>query len=589
MRFIVNIALLLALSLPAFAQPTSGNVRELSTLADLIALPQPIGIGRSFLIRGRSSIGDGGGGVFIYDSASTTATNRGTVFKPTNGDGRFVRQYSGDLDVKWFGAVGDNTADDLVPIQNAIDISTSGAQIKFPPGTYRISNVITGASDITLIGDGPNTSTIRTVSDSAPVIRFTDFSRFAVKNIALQGNRTNILHIIATGADVYYPLVERVFFTGVNTNSSAIFFDIPDNNPIYFPIVKDCVVNGGTAAPNVLSGSIGINFGGAGSTLTVGPRIYNTRIFNVHTGVRCDTVDTGVGIGLILDGIQIGARTGRGIHFISGSGHCWFLDTRFENGAIDVYVEFDAGTSDNFVSGTFSNASGTQIVDNGIRNGWWGTDGSGGVNNRLPNPLTLVSAPTLSSLSPNSLVTLNASRVTASVTGTSGQTVRHDGTTWAASSVISNDGTDATINGRLGVGTSPSQLLHISSGSPYLSIARTGGGARTFNIGVDASGRLSIDDATGGAVRYIMDTSGNFFPSSDSTLNLGGTANKFLNFHTVVVFFNNDPSIRSGSGSPEGVVAANVGSLYLRTDGGASTSLYVKEANDGVNTGWVAK
>lgn len=43
-----------------------------------------------------------------------------------------------------------------------------------------------------------------------------------------------------------------------------------------------------------------------------------------------------------------------------------------------------------------------------------------------------------------------------------------------------------------------------------------------------------------------------------------------------------------GTGSPEGVVTANVGSLYSRTDGGAGTSLYVKESGTG-NTGWVAK
>lgn len=46
--------------------------------------------------------------------------------------------------------------------------------------------------------------------------------------------------------------------------------------------------------------------------------------------------------------------------------------------------------------------------------------------------------------------------------------------------------------------------------------------------------------------------------------------------------------IYNGSGSPESVVTANVGSLYLRTNGGAGTTLYVKESGTG-NTGWVAK
>lgn len=44
----------------------------------------------------------------------------------------------------------------------------------------------------------------------------------------------------------------------------------------------------------------------------------------------------------------------------------------------------------------------------------------------------------------------------------------------------------------------------------------------------------------------------------------------------------------SGSGSPEGVVVAGVGSIWYRNDGGASTTLYIKESGAS-NTGWIAK
>lgn len=43
-----------------------------------------------------------------------------------------------------------------------------------------------------------------------------------------------------------------------------------------------------------------------------------------------------------------------------------------------------------------------------------------------------------------------------------------------------------------------------------------------------------------------------------------------------------------GTGSPESVVTANVGSLYLRKDGSTSTTLYVKTSGTG-STGWSAK
>lgn len=47
------------------------------------------------------------------------------------------------------------------------------------------------------------------------------------------------------------------------------------------------------------------------------------------------------------------------------------------------------------------------------------------------------------------------------------------------------------------------------------------------------------------------------------------------------------PRIVSGTGSPEGVVAAPVSSTYHRTDGGTNTATYRKESGAG-NTGWVA-
>lgn len=48
-------------------------------------------------------------------------------------------------------------------------------------------------------------------------------------------------------------------------------------------------------------------------------------------------------------------------------------------------------------------------------------------------------------------------------------------------------------------------------------------------------------------------------------------------------------TISAGSGSPEGVITANPGSLYLNLSGGAGTTLYVKQSGTGTNTGWVGK
>ena len=50
-----------------------------------------------------------------------------------------------------------------------------------------------------------------------------------------------------------------------------------------------------------------------------------------------------------------------------------------------------------------------------------------------------------------------------------------------------------------------------------------------------------------------------------------------------------DVTIYTGTGTPEGAQTGNVGDLFLRTDGGVGTTLYVKESTSGGNTGWAAK
>ena len=86
---------------------------------------------------------------------------------------------------------------------------------------------------------------------------------------------------------------------------------------------------------------------------------------------------------------------------------------------------------------------------------------------------------------------------------------------------------------------------------------------------------------SGGIVRgYITGTG--FLKLSDT-----GYFENGIRFRTSSGSFN-DRGMFVGSGSPEGVVTANPGSLYCNTAGGANTTLYVKESGGG-NTGWVGK
>lgn len=105
-------------------------------------------------------------------------------------------------------------------------------------------------------------------------------------------------------------------------------------------------------------------------------------------------------------------------------------------------------------------------------------------------------------------------------------------------------------------------------------------GATTNNIGIQ------VDQPTSGATRSTAIAIGTpatgqwaFFSTSSSPSALSGPLR---------MGGSTGPLWTSGTGSPEGVVTAPIGSFYSRTDGGAGTSWYVKESGTG-NTGWVGK
>jgi len=88
----------------------------------------------------------------------------------------------------------------------------------------------------------------------------------------------------------------------------------------------------------------------------------------------------------------------------------------------------------------------------------------------------------------------------------------------------------------------------------------------------------------------IMPTTGHNVGINTSTpsvaLDVVGAATVSTSLTTPIVKLSTTLFWSAGTGSPEGVVTADVGSLYSRTDG--APSLYVKETGTG-NTGWTPK
>lgn len=108
-------------------------------------------------------------------------------------------------------------------------------------------------------------------------------------------------------------------------------------------------------------------------------------------------------------------------------------------------------------------------------------------------------------------------------------------------------------------------------------------------IRCDSSSSITIGGPTANV--YLGDSNtfgGNVRIDSGSNLVKLQSGGKLAWSQDTTSYGTTGPTLSSGSGSPEGVVTANVGSVYLRTNGGASTTFYVKESGTG-NTGWVAK
>ncbi len=135
------------------------TIADLRTIigSDTSSTSQPVAV-----VGGYRAVGDGGGGIFYWDSSSSSGDNGGTIFVPTgSSSGRWVRLYSGDINVKWFGAYGDGTHEDSSFINAAIAFveaqpaasSKSGNTVYLPPGNYKVTAPSATAAAITIVNN----------------------------------------------------------------------------------------------------------------------------------------------------------------------------------------------------------------------------------------------------------------------------------------------------------------------------------------------------------------------------------------------------------------------------------------------------
>ena len=121
----------------------------------------------------------------------------------------------------------------------------------------------------------------------------------------------------------------------------------------------------------------------------------------------------------------------------------------------------------------------------------------------------------------------------------------------------------------------------VSGALPALGVYTTGG--VTWNVAATA-GRQGWLNSPGGAIDTALERTAAGTLTVTSVLSATST----LSALGGILGLGGAHILRKGTGDPEGVISAGVGSIFLRTDGGAATTLYVKESGAST-TGWVAK
>lgn len=160
---------------------------------------EPVTVTSMAALRGLSAsgpaavvIGDTGQeGLFVRDAEDTDSPdNTGTVIVTGVGE-RYKREFTGALDVRWFGAKGDGVTDDSAAIQAAVDVAqtmgetsrqgyVTGRQLHFPGGLYALGSPIRfdpTERSLTVSGEGLSTQITSTGDDILEALFLFDTTR----------------------------------------------------------------------------------------------------------------------------------------------------------------------------------------------------------------------------------------------------------------------------------------------------------------------------------------------------------------------------------------------------------------------------
>jgi polygalacturonase len=517
-----------------------------------------------------------------------------------------------------FGAIGDGVTNDDAAFQDAYD-AAQGDLIFVPSGTYALSSAIDGSAGINLMGAGVD-ETILLQNYNGPVIEINGSVGASVSVTTQVDPGDNSIVISSTSgmaagdflrlqstlawptpddpSAVLYGEVIRILTvdsaTGLTLQGRVDEEYLLADTPVVYPLtmvgsigVSDLTIK--NAAPGTRStGAVGISMEHCRDILIENVKCQDLDFSGMtfdecvdFAATDCQFTDLADGAGYGVE-VKAGARDGN-VH------NCRMRSGRhlFTNGAADGEIPsrhikvsdclatqtkstgFDTHDTGRFI--TFSNCVATNSEASGF-------------NMRSPDSVLQ------GCVGINTFRTrINEGAARTLIEGCFFRDTRRGASGGTSSSGIVVEATDVTIKN--------TRIRNCDDRG--IELRTQGDNLRIENVEINSPGLVGT--ANGVILRvgsghsidglYVHNASSCIRIESGATLSHCGIIQKnaaTTNFFSLAGGVSAPACLISGSGSPESVHAAGIGSVYQRTDGGSSTSLYVKEATSTGSTGWVA-
>ena len=535
-----------------------------------------------------------------------------------------------------YGAVGDGVADDTAALQAAIDASVGG-RLRIPAGRYRLTASLLLPSNVIVEGDGDQATVLVgtwTAANGAGSKGWTyvrnaktdgTAENITVRDIGIEGAGdgtasgapvggvvTGLLFRRVKGVRVYncrayrvpgisiaYQGCQRVRIIGNEVHQGGrdgiTGFWYTDNltdvvvaDNVIREVGDDGIAIGAAAeAPNTVERPrrIAITgntiYGASQSDLEAAGRgiiVTGVEDTDISSNVISDTFSTGIAVNLDNEGSLFRSRRVTVTGNIVRRGAVWNNATQPLVGirlvgcdacSVDSNVIAEAAGDGIYLSDSTEVSVGGNVVEGcGTALGHFGINlnGEAGVRN-------LFHCPVVGNNVKNNTggIRCNYSQKCPVIGNTCVNNGRTgNGTQNNGSGIILTGDTTFIVNGNVSYDTAGA-----GSKTQTFGILLTGTSPTLIASGNFLTGNAGVGLKTDSATTPLIVSRGNVAST---------TAGSATNFDQDL----SGAKVFSGTGTPEGNVEASVGSIFRRTDGGAATSLYVKESGTG-KTGWAAK